>query len=229
MMITRTFAYEQDEEYGFNGWKPKWMRNANSMDGLGVAHDVMEHIGDIDKSTGAENEFMALGAMIYTRGEAGYFGNFTDTITQFAYEFVQILPRIVHGSETLRNPGNTYKLRDYDEWDEGIKMIVNKGFRLTREEDDWTDLSKLSMGVEEAQRRIISWMRIGFRKARAFYYGRYRMDTATTAYLFERIRNEANKKLKFADFGMELTVKLDLRYCNAELYADYPDMNEDDY
>lgn len=72
MAITKIFEYRSDDRSGYTGWIPKGApREFNSGGGMLVAHDVLEHTRDTTSSW--EDELMALGALIFIRGETGYF------------------------------------------------------------------------------------------------------------------------------------------------------------
>ncbi len=43
-MIVRRFVRQHHEEYGFDGWRPQWIPHFDPSEGLGVAHDTLEHV-----------------------------------------------------------------------------------------------------------------------------------------------------------------------------------------
>lgn len=73
-MLHKTFEYKEDF-YGAVGWIEVGAPACyNSGTGLLVAHDVLEHFKPTLFSKDSwEDELLALGAMVYVRGEQGYF------------------------------------------------------------------------------------------------------------------------------------------------------------
>src|SRR5690606_15961099 len=67
---TRKLVYGEDPEYGGIGLRPAEHPEFNYLQGMSVAHDLLEHFPS-DKGTLAD-EFMALGASLYVRGHDYY-------------------------------------------------------------------------------------------------------------------------------------------------------------
>lgn len=224
MVLVRKFVFEEDPEYGNNGWRPLWMRGAtaNSGDGRLVAHDILEHHPNME--LGAEAEFHAIGASYWIRGENGGFANtIYSAVEQYAADFPSILRRVDCGEETLKDPGVTRALSEYlyGDADEALQDIVREGFKLTAREYDYP-LRGLPMF---ARKRALGWMRKGYR------YARQRYCEATDGWgvnaLFTKTAEAVNRVTRHADLGMEMTVRLDVRRCDVKAFADYP--NEPDY
>lgn len=222
MILVRKFIFEEDPEYGNNGWRPLWMKGAtaNSGDGRLVAHDILEHHPNME--LGAEAEFHALGASYWIRGENG---GFNHTIyspeEQYAADFPSILQRVDAGDETLKDPGVTRPLSEdlYGGADSVLMEIVRKGFRLTAKEYDYP-LRGLPMF---ARKRVLGWMRKGYR------YARQRYGHATDGYsvnsLFVKTAEAVNRVTRHSELGMEMTVRLDVRRCEVKAFAEYLDLD----
>lgn len=223
MILVRKFIFEEDPEYGGNGWRPMWMKGAtaNSGDGRLAAHDILEHHPNME--LGAEAEFHALGASYWIRGENG---GFAHTIyapaEQYAADFPSILQRVHEGIETLKDPGVTRPLSEslYGDADSVLQEIVRKGFRLTASEFD-SPLRGLPMF---ARKRALGWMRKGYRYARQRYSD---TDGYGMNCLFVKTAEAIDRVTKHSDLGMEMVVRLDTRRCDAKAYADYPDLDSD--
>lgn len=209
-MLSRTFTVKEHEEYGSIGLQPDWVGNQAMVEpigGMGAAHDILEH--PINGIGGAENEFMALGAMYWIRGQNNWWargGNVRKVEEHMTSDYEQILPRIFEGYETLKDPGRTYRLSD-ECAEECFRSSVNIGFRNViseREEYDQAVKDLIHAGGKE---RIIGWLRKGYRMAQKRYRG---IDNYHLSYVFSRIEKALDKELKHADEGMKVKVQIDL-------------------
>lgn len=70
-MIHTVFEWREDREFGHDGWILKGFPNFNASGGQGIAHDTLEHFKKGDGSLA--HEMLAFGAIIFIRGETGWF------------------------------------------------------------------------------------------------------------------------------------------------------------
>lgn len=228
-MIVRKLTCAQHEEYGHDGWLPTWLERLgfDPVTGRAVSHDILEHM--VDKIGGAEGEFMAFGALCWNRGDSGWFYEHSRYNPRISYQlsgdFHEILRLISHGEQSLKDPGRTYKLReDHDHWNVEFQEIVDVGFESAIQELDHNDDSQeelLPMSIVEAKRRIIGWMRKGFRKADE-YYSSYHLNACNVSYIFDQITELVNMHSKPMEIGEVLTIKIDLWNKRVYGYKEYP-------
>ncbi len=88
---------------------------------------------------------------------------------------------------------------------------------------DETDEAETA-GLDAFIRRIPGWLRIGYRRARR----RWRTDSSNIFYVFEQIAAQADKYLKVAERGDEITVTVNMAQLDAQVrhrsyYDLYPD------
>lgn len=218
MILVRRFIFEEDPEYGNNGWRPLWMKGAtaNSGDGRLAAHDILEHHPSMQ--LGAEAELHALGASYWIRGENGFFNG--DATDNYASDFIEMLRRVHYGQETLNDPGVTRPLSEslYGDADETLQTIVRKGFKMAHEEHSYSDDGELEL-PPNAQARALGWMRKGYRYARQRYSD---ADGYGMNCLFVRAAEAVDRVTRHSDLGMEMVVRLDTRRCTVKAHADYP-------
>jgi hypothetical protein len=212
-MIVHKLICEEWEEVGKLGWLHTRLKPLGFDPSLnnGIPHDIIEH--GIDDIGGAEGEFMAFGAACWGRGEGGWFYKHSRYVSfekSFKYEFPEILAKIVANIQTLKDPGRTLPLRDWDHWNEKIIEIINSG--VTEYCDSGylnygTKLSDIPISYEETCRRILGWMRKGFRRS-AKYWGRYHRDASDVCHIYEQIGEIADKNVKGLEEGEELIIRI---------------------
>lgn len=211
-MLVRKFVCKEHEEIGDLGWEPTFLKGEGFEPswGFGLSHDILEH--KVDNIGGAEGEFMAFGAMIWIRGASGWIYNgrnimirsFSDMVES---DFADVLSRIVRGDQTLKCPGRTYKLRDYDSWESEMGVLVNKGISYFLQEMQ-ESLNDFWLSKDEIKRRAIGWMRKGFRKAEK-YYSKHNLGPCDVAYIFDKITKEVERQGELIE-GDTLTIRIDL-------------------
>lgn len=203
------FTFGEDREYGFSGWIPKFMPYENAVTGLGAAHDILEH-GLRDDGT-VESELMALGVSHYIRGEQGYYvdiGNVLPPEDHLAHPLSDMLKVLSARGRVLANPGITKSL--WEETEESFAEASRKCLQLFEDEyvhqyeeaPNYAGLSK-----SEVQRRIVGWLRKGYRKGQARFKGH---DPYSVKQLFKQLASQVDKVKNFAEEGDELQVKLNL-------------------
>ena len=210
-MINRIFTYVTDHEFG-EGWIPNWLPNADPVVGVIAAHDILEHLPKGD--CGAEDEFMALGACYYIRGETGYFTH-QSAENALAWDLPPILARVARGDQTLRDPGTTYAIQEIDEC---LRTIVTKGVQLTVQEDRYGDEKILKNIPRQSAAYILGWLRKGYRAARNRYKvcGQYGVSD-----LFRCITEDVDRltggQNSYGGYGERMQVLVNLRRCTVKV------------
>jgi hypothetical protein len=168
-----------NEEYGHLGLKIECIPNAEAHGVLTAIHDLFEHFPGMSDTDG---EAMALGAMLYCRGEGGFFDrSIPDTISgDLANLFIQSCEW-----GELTDPGRTMPIPDQVEsW---ITSALVRAMRELRDEDhsfhsEWPHWVK-------------GWLRKGYRKARA----RYTLDSLTISHVFRQMMGDMEKVFNQAE------------------------------
>lgn len=224
-MIVRKFTCTYHDDMGQLGWKPTFLKGEGIEPAwdFTLAHDILEHA--VDNIGGAEGEFMALGAMMWGRGGSGWFfskGGSVKLSEILASDFEDILITIASGKETLRCPGRTYKLSDYDDLEKEMSKGIRDAIKAFKK-NKYNDIKEIPCPEGDIERRIVGWMRKGFRKARD-YYGKYGLDSHGVSYIFDQIADIARKHNpeRYME-GEVLTIRIDPTNCDvtASLHYDW--------
>jgi hypothetical protein len=218
-MIT-SFDWREDKEFGHYGWIMTGMPDFNASTGLGIAHDTLEHFANGDGSL--TDEMMAFGAMMYIRGEGGYFdalpNNNNVPHLQLGGDICRFLQDERRGSIHIRKPPRTYSI---GEMDSEIQLSIKEGVRLANSELDDGD-TPFSTG--EVTDRMIGWMRIGYRKAERRYCN---AAPIYLAHLFTEIRDTVDRQFKHGEEGEKLIVKVCQKSLKFRIYREEPDYGDD--
>lgn len=203
------FLCEEHEDFGGLGWRPTWMPNADPLAGMGVAHDILEHMPHTDGST--EDEFKALASAWWIRGETGWFyennpGNVNSSEDHISADFPDILNRIIMGERTLPQPRKTMPLDEDTE--EAFAKIITLGTNTHFEEYEGNP-GFVHFGQSEARANILGWMRIGYRECKN-RYGHSKTQNYDVAHLFTQIMTQADTYLKHATEGDSLAISVDI-------------------
>lgn len=172
-MMLRHFTMQMWDRTGTMGWQPAWLKDGDPTTGIGVAHDVLEHLpGD---TGGAEAECRAIGAAYYVRGESGYFHSlmhyFPNPIWHLSRFVAETLVSINEGeqTQTLLPPSKPSPPladrnveRAFDMIAAGGVVEANKAITYDRESDE------PSFGSSDAN-IILAHLRTGYRSARRRY------------------------------------------------------------
>ncbi len=233
-MLIQRFRREEHEDYGEDGWLlvgapstyvPLW--------GMGVAHDLLEHRRN-DTGT-VEEELLAFGAALYVRGEGGYWNRKASGLcpgTHVGEEIGRDLGLKYGGIENgIDDPGRTTRLDGHvEEWIETAVREARKAIREDCEDcEDCKDTSSQDAGrwghvVELFLRRVVGWLRRGYRLAARRYYGisPYRLAT-----MFAEIEQKADKLLR-DDMSSycEMVIRLDVRKGRVSVYLDESGLDE---
>lgn len=169
------FVWGHDEDRGISGWILASMPHFDPVQGLALAHDMLEHT---DTYPGMEGEAMAFGGIFYVRVEGGYMD-----------EDVSSRGRRPDRKEYAKTLG--YELADFFRFDDGdcwkIERTEEPPLEDPEQEEFLIDIARqcshysLQHHVDEDdnwERRalirkacigLIPWMRRGYRKCEAFW------------------------------------------------------------
>lgn len=162
------FVWAEDRELGGYGWVPKCNLDFNAMNGMGVAHDSMEH-GDLTAGT-LEEEMLAFGAMLYIRGDGGYWWqsyrckaseNMDGGIARFSREAFYARQCV------LQKPKRSLHI----DHETDIQEIVDAGWRALRAEfeyepNNWAEFKRHN---PEFKKRLAGWIRRGYQECKRRY------------------------------------------------------------
>ncbi len=198
------FTVAEHEEYGTMGFKPSWYPAGDPLEGMAVAHDILEHFPH--DSGSAEEEYQALGASLWIRGCGGYKQNGTPE-----ENIAADLPMVWSIQGAVRSCG----LSKESEVIEQARAAVTHWMR----EKQYID--RENKPTDADQENVARWIAKGFQRARK----RYRKHNPyTLCYrLFEPIEEQADKALKYAEEGMVLTVRVDFINLEIRVSCDYPE------
>lgn len=205
-LIQLDFVYAEDQEYGGEGWIPKLMPHFNASQGLGVAHDAMEHF-NVAAGT-LEEEILAFGSMLYMRVETGWFyqqGSYHRAGTVLGGDIARFLCDRWQAGEMLRMAkGRPRHLED--DMEEELDSIIDETRRQLRGELDDADWRQFQRDTIDVWNRLRRWMRRGYWMAKRRYRGASNHDLA---YAFSEIRNTVDR-IKYPELGEELHVRLSI-------------------
>ncbi len=223
-MFKREFEWGEDEEYGWWGWIPKGFPEFNAGKGMLVAHDVLEHFTD-DSGT-LEAEIRALGAMVFIRGEGGYFwnkGSIHGPGKNLGADLAKFYDELSDGMHSCYDefsmPPRTCRLDTEGDYiiEEALEE-AKKLFRLEQEynrNDNPIDLKE----PKEWERKMRGWLRIGYRKAVKRYC---KAEPYACSELFRHIEMAVDNI--YADFsqGDILTIKVNPKMLTFKALITYP-------
>jgi hypothetical protein len=227
-MIHRKFIHEYSDKYGSWGWRPAWMPNFDPLQGMGIAHDILEHFPGDDGSV--EGELMAHGAMLFVRGE-GYFNqdrfNYqSDALETIAGDVPDLLyDELFWAGRTLGTPPR-HIVEEEDE--ERLRTITHHamsearmsiGWRAGDHKDDLTAFLN-----KEMDERVLGWLRRGFVRAQHRYR---RISKDSVLHVFKVIEQAADEYLRRmremeCRLATMMTVNVSLRRAQATVVATYP-------
>lgn len=187
---------EEHPEFGGIGLKLMGRDWADPVDGLAIAHDVLEH-GRKDSGS-IEEEFMALGASLYVRNMDEAYHQLrprarNDLVENLASEFPMQCRYWDSAGYTQLAVHRSHRLRDHDEVENVLTHVAFAAPRMVLDE-----YGEHPLGKHEQVMRAIGWMRAGFRRALKQYAGikQYNLVNA-----FVGIANECDAVLKRGDIG----------------------------
>ena len=188
------YIIEDHQEYSFKGMRSLFLVNAEPAQPLQATHDLLEHFLEPITSNA---ELQALGAMLYIRGQGSYFRNSFkgNPVPALAADLGSVMIyQYTFGQVT--DPGRTYPLDDVVEsW---ITQSIVQFFQEYKNE-----LSDDPQNKNYAH-WLRGWLRVGYRRAKE----RYTLNPETLSFHFEKIEAELEKKLKWAEIGDIIRIKL---------------------
>lgn len=192
-MIVRSFIFENNDETGDDGWRPSWLAGADPINGMGLAHDMLEHRLRDDGSV--NHELIAFGATWWIRSLSGWFSYnrpYTSAEYQLYASFPNVFEQVVWGDDKLRDPGPTRAL-DCDLTETAFVEIAEKGIQCVIDEYSESFEQAAEFGDEilpaDASSWIVGWLRTGYRWADRRYGGEGSCDS--TAETFDAITSLA--------------------------------------
>lgn len=199
MRITRRFRYAEDPESGLKGLLPVWLPQANPT--LEVAHDMLEHGVDRDKSA-VEGELMALGAVLALRIENDALGSGSALSheRQLGGLVLQVLEDIDRYDLAVPRACRSRPLDSCYDWaNELIDAAVPAAFKDRQEELTKYEKQEPTAWLKDPQSRdtVKAWLRKGYRRALRRYDGLdlYTLGACTFKRLDEFSRRMASSEM----------------------------------
>ena len=212
-----TFEVQRHEEYDELGLALVGRRWAEPLQGMAVAHDILEHFPDDTGSS--EEELMALGASIYVRDHGLYFSSVgrsrPDPGYQMSTDIVEQKRYMDERGESyrLRDPGTTLRCAPIEGFIEAAREAVQKEARCFFTYEEVPEFLRSSEWF-----KIAGWLRKGYRRAKR----RYR---CTTSYhlccLFRDIEQQVDRALKCIEEGARINIFVDVRHTRARIEEVY--------
>ncbi len=216
-MLTKKFEWRHDEDFGGEGWAPVEQPTFNVCSPLMIAHDTLEHFpkdkGDI------EAELHALGAMLLIRGESGWFyanGNRKGTSYNLSADLSRFLINERNETYILPKAGEKKLSEDFLDMhhrdvQEACRLAV-EGANSELYEDDFNFLLADTKGMAYT-------LMIGYEKARKRYKG---LNSCELSYLFDEIMKQTKDYTGYGEFGMQMTVSVNLKACSVNIKVKEP-------
>jgi hypothetical protein len=169
---------------------------------MGTAHDCLEHFKGDDGSI--DHEFMALGCMLYIRGEGGYWNEPYEK--NCSMELSATLWRYYEQGYKMRDPAS-----NRIEISESIQLVCEYARKGIPDEHHAVDRSRLRLFLEAAA----YWLQVGYNRAIRKYPNRYQACD-----VFREIEYQLGKVLQVAqEYDMvEVQYIMTTRYVNVKLF-----------
>jgi len=154
------FVIREHEEFGTLGLQLKDCPGMDPLPGLGTAHDIVEHFPKGNDSI--KDEFLALGASLYVRGDTGHYqanGNTNSPGQHIASDMSNIFGHYAYESYQFPPYVKTKKL-DSDWIEEEIDKCISAFREELEYEKDLADHMPANW-----QKILQSYLRLGYRKA----------------------------------------------------------------
>ena len=207
-MLSMTFDVRTHEEFGGLGLRMQGKPHFDPLQGMGIAHDMLEHFADDDGTLAGE--LQALGASLYVRDGEGYYGYKgsmrTDPSEHISAEFLQQVYYTRERGEThLPRPPKHRPCEEHVEnW---ILNIVRKARTQLIEELGPDELPEWITSTEQ-RHYFRGWLRHGYCRAVKRYRRHSKHDMLC---VFMEIENAVDKYLKYAeDFGQSVRIAVSL-------------------
>ena len=200
MILSRTFKWTMDEDFGYKGWQPADFPNGNSFESAMVAHDILEHVPPSHQNRFCD-ELMALGASHYIRGETGWYAlhmpnNINTPESHLAGSiWADIMREASYDRDSILDPGPALKTDADKSFREAISLARNDAFHEQDEDDPEIPLNQWN--------RCLGWMQKGYLRSLELFPNPYHaMD------LFDAIGKAMERHADQFE-GYEITVEVD--------------------
>jgi len=209
------FDVMENEDHGEKGLRLQSLTSCDPHGPLTATHDLFEHFHE---ELDTDREALALGAMLYTRGEGNYF-MFQVGMT-VSSDFAHLLEWADTWGE-LTDPGVTRPLKDH------VEAWITSGLVEAMNELKEQELDIPTMWPHWVR----GWVRKGYREAKQ----RYSLPPVLISESFRRVRKDIEECFKHADIGSILEVHfvrktLEHRVRLIEIWdEDHPDYEEIDW
>lgn len=211
-MLNRDFVFEEDHELGFQGLRATWMDNAQPFDGMGCAHDMLEHF---PMQHGAiEGECEALGAHMFLRLENGWSASTPTSWQATWFRMGNLLSTcLIDGENESLDPPRFFKTKPLSESTEHeLQKALDKAFDDARANfrDEPEALARFDEPLLRASYECA--VRRGYRKAARRYA---RVDTYNiSSQLFAAVAKTLDTLMKnYLELGDRVGVSLNLNTC----------------
>jgi len=174
-MKTVTLQAFTDESTGVLGLGVKGMSRDEttnaSTDGLGIAHDLIEHVNGVREIGGITDELEALGAIWFVRGQYNDIrrdrvGSMYTVHQNLASDIVRMFRDFFYGAYVDLKPVRTYSCVA----DDDFRQILEHAMEDARKEiDDDEDSAEVKEKERAYMAACLPRLRIGYRKAKRKY------------------------------------------------------------
>lgn len=213
------------------GWVPKNKPYFDPGHGQLVAHDVLEEFPNGGEQP--EDEFMALGAMLYGRGQGDFFLNSKITPGHMlCYDALEIFRHIQEEEGyALKDSPKTKKLTntEYDsEWiEEQICEFENKVLDIILSDyeydlGEFSDSSQLETNISKILNKSLTnnmanWLRIGVRKAHKRFFPKILCDEIT--YFFNQIKTKVDNITPYPNDKLKINIDMNYKRMEIKYYS----------
>jgi hypothetical protein len=209
---TYNLQVQEHPEYGDLGVvSPQLQNHFDPAMGMGLAHDILEHISAHDNPY--VDEFLALGAFIHVRVEQGFYNRGFDW-DSLGYVVQNLLQSHYWQDGDLIPYCNEVFEEDY--YREEIESQVEKGLKRFVEEEEIEDQDLIPSIAQ-----IANWILLGYEKA-VGHYSEQNIDAYTLCYaVFRQIQAQVDQWLKGAEEGDQATLTVDFDEYEVKLDEHY--------
>ena len=212
--LTQCSGDEEWNVHGLDGLMPDWLvglgENILPVDGIGAAHDILEH--DIRDGMGIKAEFKALGAMVFIRGLEYWFERSTLTVSWkklIGTNIDEIFKR--EHLDLVDAPYMPRLERGMDDGRDAINEIIKEARQILFDNPEFYELGLTEAQLDAKLIQTKAWMRHGYKFARQRFHDQGHSAVA----LFANIEQLAGNALRVLDPGD----KVDIHVCFKEFRA----------
>jgi hypothetical protein len=214
-VLNRNFTFCEDADRGYWGLKADWMPNADPFDGLGCAHDCLEHFAT--QTEPIEGECEALGAHMFLRLENGWAAKNRISRQETWYRMGGLLSSCLTdmADQGLDKPTLLLTRPLPASSEAELQQALDEAFRLAKGDYDESDYQArlAEPGLREA---VASWVRSGYRRAAKRYAKKDTFEISDR--LFDRVAKSLDTLItEYLQPGDKVGVSLDLRLCEVHV------------